>query len=50
MISLKEKIVWAGALLAAYGVLATWGQFDFGDLMGYYNLQADGFLRGRLYI
>ena len=49
-VSRTEKLIWAGVLLAAYAVLATWGQFDFGDLMGYYNLQADAFLAGHLYI
>ncbi|HYM13580.1 MAG TPA: hypothetical protein VEU62_22760 [Bryobacterales bacterium] len=46
----KEKFIWAGALLAVYALIATWGQFDFRDLMGYYNLQADAFLAGHLYI
>lgn len=49
-ITRKEKLSWAGILLVAYGYIATWGQFDFSDLMGYYNLQADGFLQGHLYI
>ena len=46
----KEKLIWAASLLILYALIATWGQFDFSDLMGYYNMQADGFLAGHLYI
>jgi hypothetical protein len=45
-----ETLIWAGALLVIYACVATWGQFDFSDLMGYYNMQADAFLAGHLYI
>ncbi len=45
-----QKLLWAGIVLAAYGYIGTWGQLDFGDLMGYYNMQADAFARGQLYI
>ena len=37
-------------LLIAYAYIATWGQLDFSDLMGYYSMQADAFLQGHLYI
>lgn len=40
----------AFVVLAAYASIATWGQFDSSDLMGYYNLLADGLLKGHLYV
>jgi len=46
----REKLLCAAVLLLLYTVLATWGQFDFSEFMGYYNLLADGFLDGHLYI
>ncbi len=46
----KEKLLWACLLLAGYCSIATWGQFDFSDLMGYYTLQADAFLNGHIYV
>ena len=35
-------------MLLPYAWIGTWGQFDFSDLMGYYNLQAEAFLDGGL--
>ncbi len=46
----REKLLCAAVLLLVYTVLATWGQFDFSEFMGYYNLLADAFLDGHLYI
>ena len=46
----REKLLCAGVLLLLYTVLATWGQFDFSEFMGYYNLLADAFLDAHLYI
>ncbi len=43
-------VVSAGLLLGLYLCLGTWGQFDFTDLMGYYNMLADAFLDGQLHI
>ncbi len=50
LISWKEKLLWAGILLVVYGYVGTWGQLDFNHLMGYYSMQADAFLEGRLNI
>jgi len=49
-ISRRVKLVWAGILLVVYAWIGSRGQFDFSDLMGYYNLQADVFLNGHIYI
>ena len=49
-LSSKEFAAWAAALLLLYSFLATWGQFDFGNLMGYYSMLADALLDGRLSI
>ncbi len=46
--SRRELAVWAGALFALMATLATWGQFDFSDMMGYYDLFAQGLENGRL--
>ncbi len=46
--SRREIAVWAGALLLLSATLATWGQFDFRDTMGYYDLFAEGLENGRL--
>ena len=46
----RDKITWAGVLLIIYVVVGTWGQFDFSNLMGYYDLFADALLAGRLHI
>ena len=48
--SRREKLLLAACLGLAYAPIATWGQFEFGDLMGYYNLLADAFLAGRLHV
>ena len=48
--SFKTKAVWAGILLIIYGVVGTWGYFDFSNMMGYYDLLADAFLKGQLHI
>ena len=49
-ITRREKTLWAGLLLAIYAALSTWGQFDFSDIMGYYDLHADALLRGQLHL
>ena len=48
--SRKTQVLWAAALLGPYCFLGTWGQFDFSDLVGYYNMLTDAFLDGHLYI
>ena len=48
--SRRRKLVWALALLIVQATVATWGQFDFSNLMGYYDMFAAGLLRGNLYI
>jgi hypothetical protein len=48
--SWREKLLLAIGLGLAYAVIGTWGRLDFSDLMGYYNLQADAFLAGRLHV
>ena len=48
--SLREWALSAGALLLIFSVVGTWGQFDFSNLMGYYDLLADAFLKGQLHI
>ena len=48
--SLRDKAVVLAVLLAIYAVAGTWGQFDFGDMMGYYTMAADAALQGHLYI
>ena len=49
-LSTKQKVAWLLIVLLVYAVVGTWGHFDFGDLMGYYNYLADAFLQGRTYI
>ena len=46
----RRKLVWALALLVIQATAATWGQFDFSNMMGYYDMFADGLLDGHLYI
>ncbi len=46
----KKKAVWAGILLIIYAAAGTWGHFDFSNMMGYYDLLADAFLKGQLHI
>ncbi len=48
--SLREWALSTGALLLIFSVVGTWGQFDFSNLMGYYDLLADAFLKGQLHI
>ena len=48
--SFKKKAVWAGILLFIYAAAGTWGHFDFSNMMGYYDLLADAFLKGQLHI
>ena len=49
-LSRRTKLVWALALLAIQATVATWGQFDFSNIMGYYDMFADGLAGGHLYI
>ena len=49
-LSSKEFAAWAAVLLFLYSFLATWGQFDFSNLMGYYSMLADALLNRRLSI
>lgn len=37
-------------LLVVYCFAGSWGQFDFGDMMGYYTMGADAARKGNLYI
>jgi hypothetical protein len=46
----KEWTAQALALFLAFACLATWFQFDFGDVMGYYSMFAEALLNGRLYL
>ncbi len=46
--SRREKLLLAAILLVLYGFVATWGQLDFGDIMGYYDMGVDAALKGRL--
>jgi hypothetical protein len=48
--SRRRKLRWALILLALQATVATWGQFDFSNMMGYYDLFADGLVRGYLHI
>ncbi len=47
---LCRKLVWSLALLVLLAFVATWGQFDFSNTMGYYDLFAFGLLQGNLHI
>ena len=49
-LSTKQKVAWPLIVLLVYAVVGTWGHFDFGDLMGYYNYLADAFLQCQTYI
>lgn len=40
----------AAAALAIYCIVGTWGQFDFSDIMGYYDAFADALLAGQLHL
>ncbi|MEX2302577.1 MAG: hypothetical protein WD733_16660 [Bryobacterales bacterium] len=44
----KEWITAGLALLVIFACLATWFQFDFSDVMGYYSMFAGALLNGRL--
>ena len=46
----KESVAAALALLLVFACLATWFQFDFGDVMGYYSMFAEALLNGRLFL
>ena len=46
----RDKVASATALLAINATVATWGHFDFSNLMGYYQLLADAFLAGQIHI
>ncbi len=46
----RRKLVWALVLLAVQTTIATWGQFDLSNTMGYYDLFASGLLQGNLHI
>jgi hypothetical protein len=46
----KKKAGWAAILLIIYGAVGAWGHFDFSNMMGYYDLLADAFLKGQLHI
>lgn len=47
-LSRNEWIAAALALLLVFACVATWFQFDFGDVMGYYSMFAEALLNGRL--
>ena len=44
----RDRLVMAGVLLVLFAFFGTWGQFDFSDTMGYYDLFADGLAAGQL--
>jgi hypothetical protein len=46
----RRRLRWALVLLVVQATVATWGQFDFSNIMGYYDLFADGLVRGYLHI
>ncbi len=48
--SFKDKAILIAILAVIYAVAGTWGQFDFGDMMGYYTMAADAVWQGHLYI
>ncbi|MDA1312954.1 MAG: hypothetical protein O2968_06435 [Acidobacteria bacterium] len=45
-----DLIIWSVVLLTIYATVGTWGNFDFRNLMGYYDLFADTLLAGQLHI
>lgn len=49
-LSWREQAVMVLAALAIYCVVGTWGQFDFSDIMGYYDAFADALLAGQLHL
>ncbi|MBI1356425.1 MAG: hypothetical protein GC160_18950 [Acidobacteria bacterium] len=49
-VPLRRRWIWLGALAAIFAVVSTWGQFDFGQMMGYYDLFLDGVDAGHLYL
>ena len=48
--SRREKILLCGILLLIYATAATWGHFDFSEMMGFYSLLAEAFQKGQLYL
>lgn len=48
--SWREQAVLVAVALAIYCVAGTWGQFDFSDIMGYYDMFADALLAGQLHL
>jgi len=46
----RRKWIALAALLVIYAAAGTWFQFDFGEIMGYYTLFAQGLAAGHLYI
>lgn len=46
----RRKQIALVALLVIYAAAGTWFQFDFGEIMGYYTLFAQGLAAGHLYI
>lgn len=49
-LSWREQSVWVSTALAIYCAVGTWGQFDFSDIMGYYDAFADALLAGQLHL
>jgi hypothetical protein len=49
-VSWREQAAWVAIALAIYCLVGTWGQFDFSDLMGYYDAFADALLAGQLHL
>ncbi len=49
-ISTQRKALWALLVFALYAAIGTWGRFDFSDMMGYYDLFAQGLLAGQLHL
>lgn len=44
----RDRLTMAATLLVLFAFFGTWGQFDFSNVMGYYDLFADGLAEGQL--
>lgn len=50
VIPLQRRLQWLGILAVVFCVVGTWGQFDFSQMMGYYDLFIDALDAGQLYL
>lgn len=46
----RQRLIWIGILAVIFCVVGTWGQFDFGQMMGYYDLFVDALAAGQLHL